>query len=343
MPQQPGRDLRGENADNVFDAMEYLKGYVEFSLKRPVQESLSISHPDIEAVLAKIDGILKKRPVVKKGETTLHLVQEEWPICKVAALLYRKSLAQKMEERSRLTSDPTSLKILQSGLDKFDKTLTNDWFKRSSPAELPTLTNFLNTQMSEGLLDSSMAELYTGRQYDEKFHILFAPEHFQKDLLFFRERCDLRNLPLVVAYMDIDDFKAFNTELGNTEVDTYVLPKLMFALESAMYFKGFAYRYGGDEYIATFPNCRKDEAASLMFELQDSCAKLDFVKTERQLKLSIGLFEVNPRCGLTNKEIEQQAERAKDHAKSAGEKNCVVGYSETGDLTVFARQEAPQD
>src|SRR6516162_9933128 len=59
----------------------------------------------------------------------------------------------------------------------------------------------------------------------------------------------LRGIILAIAFLDIDDFKTFNTKYGETKIDLNLLPRFMQALEAHVYHHGHAYRQGGDEYL----------------------------------------------------------------------------------------------
>ena len=52
---------------------------------------------------------------------------------------------------------------------------------------------------------------------------------------------------------NIDKFKDFNTKYGETQIDVRLLPRFMAALEAHVYSRGFAYRFGGDEYVVLLP------------------------------------------------------------------------------------------
>lgn len=68
------------------------------------------------------------------------------------------------------------------------------------------------------------------------------------DLAYFRHGCAARDADLVVAYADLDDFKAVNTKLTETVVDLKVLSPLLELMEAWAYARAHAYRFGGDEF-----------------------------------------------------------------------------------------------
>ena len=98
------------------------------------------------------------------------------------------------------------------------------------------------------------------RAYDEKFQLLHAPTLFLPDLSYYRTICELRAVPVSVAYIDIDDFKSFNTRYGETQVDRDVLPRFMGTLEAHLFFHSFAQHIllSGDESLPRFPEEARD-------------------------------------------------------------------------------------
>lgn len=139
---------------------------------------------------------------------------------------------------------------------------------------LPRAKDFLPLQHIEqsAISESRLAP----RQYDEKFHILQAPALFLPDLAYFRARCEIRDAPLTVAFLDIDDFKRFNSAHGETRVDRNLLPRFMQTVEAHVYHHGFAYRQGGDEYLVMLPSLSKELAIAFLDELRCKLAALKY-------------------------------------------------------------------
>ena len=99
------------------------------------------------------------------------------------------------------------------------------------------------------------------RQFDEKFRILQALRQFYSDLDATRETHALRQIDLLaVAFVDIDDFKNYNSTHTKLVVDRLVLPQFMRLVEAHMFERGYAYRQGGDEYLLFLRNAPHKEA-----------------------------------------------------------------------------------
>jgi diguanylate cyclase (GGDEF)-like protein len=188
---------------------------------------------------------------------------------------------------------------------------------------VPHLTEFLSIKFVEEM-DKSSAVLEK-REYDEKFHILQTPPLFSKDLRYYREKCELRSNGMMVAYLDVDDFKGFNTRYGETKVDRDLLPRFMELMESHVYTHGFAYRYGGDEYILLLPNMSLAMGVGFIKEFQQKLRMITYRGITEKTTVSIGALFVSADCFLTEREIEDRANRAKNFAKKNG-KNCIATY-----------------
>ena len=100
----------------------------------------------------------------------------------------------------------------------------------------------------------------------------------------------------------------------------------MSEMDAFLYHHGFAYRYGGDEYIVIIPNMGLQKSVAFLKELQNDIGELDFYKIDDKIQVSIGLVEVSKETYLTDQEIEERAEFAKNYAKGNG-KNCIAIFN----------------
>lgn len=163
------------------------------------------------------------------------------------------------------------------------------------------------------------------RTYDEKFHILQAPSLFLDDLAYYRAKCELRNLGLVAAALDIDGFKQFNARLGKPIVDRDILPRFMRALEAHVFGRGYTYRFGGDEYMMLLPNTNTEAGCRFLVELQARLMHIDYPGIDNKPTLSIGVCHVDQDCFLTEQEVAEKAIAAEEHAKRKGG-NRIAAY-----------------
>jgi diguanylate cyclase (GGDEF)-like protein len=143
--------------------------------------------------------------------------------------------------------------------------------------------------------------------------------------LYYRRRCRIREASIAVAYLDIDDFKAYNTRHTETTIDLVLLGPFMEILEAHVFGHGHAYRFGGDEYVLLLPNMPDSWALPFLRALQERIASASFRGVQRSPTVSVGLFVVDVDCPLTDREVLSRANEAKNTAKEQ-EKGRIVGY-----------------
>ena len=255
-----------------------------------------------------------------------------------AVIWMRLNVAQRVEERRSLTIDPYLQMRLDTELEPYTKLLAAHWFQHTAATPVPQLTEFFPVQRVEAELSRTHGQP-KAREFDEKFRILQAPGHFLHDLDSARKAAALRGVTLAVVFIDIDDFKAFNSERGNSYVDRHMLPVFMRRLEAHVFTRGYAYRYGGDEYVLLLNNLTEDEALASMDRLRQGVAEVSYEGMKSQATISIGVVIVRPDCHLTGHEIEVAAEAAKEFAKKSG-KNRVATFNspliQSGDWRITA-------
>ena len=100
----------------------------------------------------------------------------------------------------------------------------------------------------------------------------------------------------------------------------------MRTVEAHVYWHGYAYRQGGDEYLILLPNFSKEIAISFLDELRLKVSKVAYQGIQEKTTVSTGLCVADPDCFLTNRELQEKANIAKEHAKREG-KNRIATYS----------------
>jgi diguanylate cyclase (GGDEF)-like protein len=235
----------------------------------------------------------------------------------------RRALASEIDEPRRRTDHREAIRFLEKELRVLDDVIAAPWFSEVAPARLPRLTDYLSLRYAEQVLGGAGA--LAPRVYDEKFGILEAPALFIPDLAAYRRRCGLRRVPVCVAFLDIDDFKAWNTRYGETRIDRDMLPAFMELLEAHAFAHGHAYRFGGDEYVVLLPNYAPEDAVRLVRRFQAALHELVLAGIEASPTVSAGICPVGPDCILTDREVLERANRAKNHAKAHG-KDRVAWY-----------------
>ena len=232
----------------------------------------------------------------------------------------RRALAERTETKKDRAFDAEIHKTLDAHIAYFDQFTHAAWFRDTIPFTIPALTDYVSLEYAEKALKSP--EL-NKRVFDEKFHILNAPALALEDLRYYRANCALRRVGICVAFIDIDDFKNYNSKTDETAVDRDILPRFMAALEGHVYARGHAYRYGGDEYLVILPNCGQDEGVLLMKKLQEKLAAIRYPGNLSGPTVTIGLCSIDDSTYLTDREVTQATARAKKFAKQSG-KDCIA-------------------
>lgn len=258
------------------------------------------------------------------------------PLLKRVIIEERRELAAMVESRQKMTVDMPLAKSLAEPLRLLDELMSLELFIKAPAARIPRLTDFLTIRSAEAALGGQQHP--PPRQYDEKFGILQAMQLFPQDLNFYRGQCDLRDRPLSVAFIDIDRFKDFNSKYGETRVDRNILSRFMRLLEAAVFFHGQAYRFGGDEYLILLPNTHRKDAEGRLKELRMQIKEERYADVEERITVSTGFVMVDGDCSLTDLEIQEKANAAKNFAKEKGRDRIATyeGPFRPQDLRVVA-------
>ena len=100
--------------------------------------------------------------------------------------------------------------------------------------------------------------------------------------------------PLLLAFLDIDGFKAINDNFGHDEGDK-VLKEVVKLFKSTLREIDIICRMGGDEFLLIFPEESLKDAPLIRERLNKNLTKLNqTLKKTYKIELSIGLSEYNP-------------------------------------------------
>ncbi len=128
--------------------------------------------------------------------------------------------------------------------------------------------------------------------------------------------------PLTLLVMDLDGVKAINDSNGH-EAGAFVIGTAGHVIGDWVEKRGFATRFGGDEFVAALPDMKKEDAVKLAEELRQRVASHDYAWNEKHLKvgLSVGVATA-PDDAQTADELFNNADHAMYRAKRGG-KNRV--------------------
>jgi diguanylate cyclase (GGDEF)-like protein len=275
----------------------------------------------LERLLSEQADILIQQPFPKRID------ELDVPLLK-RVLLHEKRLRAEQSETLRLrTYHPELLEMVDSDLTFVEAMFRQEWFRVTTARRIPRLTDYLTLKAAYEALRFRPDQVEP--KLDEKFGFLQSPTEFIPRLRSCRIEAWLRSNTTSVAFVDIDDFKRFNTKHTETAVDREMLPRVMQELEAHVFSHGWAYRFGGDEYVILLPNTDFAQAEKSLSSLQTKLSTLRFFGDDH-ITVSIGFCSPGPDSYLTDQEILQSANRAKAFAKNTG-KNCIAAYDEAAD------------
>ena len=251
---------------------------------------------------------------------SVEIGDELMPLLKCMLMVVRRLRAVKRDDLRAAASHTEAVKILDRPVHELDAYIEKDWFQQTESLILPSLTEFVVLSVLE---EKRVSGDQPARRYEDKFRVLQTSSLFLDDLRYFRAQCELRGVPLVVAFIDIDNFKKFNTKYTEEVVDRDLLPRFASVLEAHVYNHGYGYQQGGDEYLVLLPNMSEDWGGRFLREFQRRLEKAEYRAIPERPTVSIGLCHVTNDCFLTDREIRERANWAKNHAKEEG-RNCIA-------------------
>jgi diguanylate cyclase (GGDEF)-like protein/PAS domain S-box-containing protein len=115
--------------------------------------------------------------------------------------------------------------------------------------------------------------------------------------------------PLLLAFLDIDRFKAINDNFGHEEGDK-VLKGVVKLLKSTLREIDIICRMGGDEFLLIFPDSSLQDASLIKERFDKNLVQLNqTLKKSYKISLSIGLSEYNPDTPLPMDELIRIADK----------------------------------
>ncbi|BDY13302.1 GGDEF domain-containing protein [Hydrogenimonas cancrithermarum] len=136
----------------------------------------------------------------------------------------------------------------------------------------------------------------------------------------------LAGKPLLVAMIDIDDFKRINDTFGHAFGD-FVLAKLVRLMQRNMRRSDYLFRYGGEEFLVLMPNTDLEGALRVLEKVRRKVHGHFFKQGNRETRftISIGLFEVDPEWIRSIDGIIEEADKRLYEAKRNGKNKVVYG------------------
>jgi diguanylate cyclase (GGDEF)-like protein/PAS domain S-box-containing protein len=176
-----------------------------------------------------------------------------------------------------------------------------------------------NLKLRETLRSLSIRDPLTGL-----FNRRFMEETLEREL----SRMARSEKPLIVAMMDIDNFKLFNDTYGHDAGDA-LLKEYASLMLSFRRGSDVACRYGGEEFILILPEITPDQALARLEQLRQSVGQISLNFHDQSLPhvtASMGVA-VYPQHGTSGLALIKSADTALYQAKHAG-RNCIVTASQ---------------
>ncbi|PRQ01032.1 Response regulator PleD [Enhygromyxa salina] len=289
-------------------------------IAKPIKDALQVTPQEVGRFYVKLETL---RSWLNNSRTVDDMRRDPLaPMIKMALLLWRRERAAEIEVPRSRTTDSKVVMVLDEEIQAIDWLLNE--LRLIEPERMPVLTDYMSVHQAE--LVGQLPQDDPPLEYDVKFRILLSANRVTPDFQFYRKRCDIREVPITLAFVDIDKFKDINTEFGHTTVDFDLLPQFQQGLEAHVFFRGRAYREGGDEYILLLPNMSYEGARQFLCELQRRMTKIRYRLSALRSNptVSIGFVTLNPGSIITAREAREKATHALLEAKDAG-RNRIVG------------------
>jgi diguanylate cyclase (GGDEF)-like protein len=165
----------------------------------------------------------------------------------------------------------------------------------------------------------------SGREREQKFGILWSSGQAFRDFHDWTNNARSSEVPVVIAFLDIDHFKSLNTKFTETVVDRSLFPAFQNLLEAMVRHRGYAYREGGEEFLVLLANHTIDEALVFAERIRRTIAAQEFVvdTSRAHLTISLGLARF-PDDGGDYDAVKLAANQAKEVAKRLGRDRVVT-------------------
>jgi diguanylate cyclase (GGDEF)-like protein len=150
------------------------------------------------------------------------------------------------------------------------------------------------------------------REREQKFKILYSARQAEHDFNMWTAA----GLKPIVIFVDIDHFKKFNDKFTETRVDETLLPSFQRLVKEIVDRLGFAYRYGGEEFLLLLPHGSRGWAIGCAESVRERVEQHNFaIATETvRMTVSIGVaFSGQDR--LVYEKLLRAANEAKNVAK----------------------------
>lgn len=202
-------------------------------------------------------------------------------------------------------------------IDKYMNALANGEFKSEMPRELMSADDEIKHLATDGKrMAHSLMMLVEYDALTELNNRRFADKKLQEIRLAAVEQ----GVKYCLCIADIDFFKKVNDTYGH-EMGDVVLKAVADKLKAGMVGKGFAARWGGEEFLLIFKDRELDIARRELSMIMDQVRTIYVPDTDRQITMSFGLTALVP--GETADEVLNRADANLYEAKETGRNQII--------------------
>ena len=202
-------------------------------------------------------------------------------------------------------------------MDRYMNKLANGDFDYEMPRELMAEDDEIKSLANEG---KKMARAIKTLVEFDALTELNNRRSADKKLEEVRLRIVEMGMKYCVCIADIDFFKKVNDTYGH-EMGDEVLRMVAAKLKKGMVGKGFAARWGGEEFLLIFDNRELDIAKRELSMIMDDVRTIYVPDTDRQITMSFGMTAMIP--GETSDEALNRADANLYEAKEGGRNQIV--------------------
>jgi len=180
-------------------------------------------------------------------------------------------------------------------------------------------------ERAEQRIDALRNELEQARRLIHVDHLTGALNRAGFDSMYAREAAlsDRHEIPLGVALLDVDNFKALNDIHGHQAGDA-ALMHLARVLKLALRPSDVVIRFGGEEFVILLPHASLDRATRAIERVQERLAQRVLVYNHRPLRFTFSAGVTERRVGEPQSAVVRRADRGLYQAKHAGKQRVVA-------------------
>ena len=130
---------------------------------------------------------------------------------------------------------------------------------------------------------------------------------------------------MVLAMLDIDEFKKYNDNYGHLAGDQVLIAVAKLLEKYSVTTGSFTARFGGEEFLWVDVHHSPEEAASILEEFRAAVLRQDIVHESTSLgRLTLSIGYAEKRSGESTEELIERADAALYEAKALGRNRIVM-------------------